>query len=66
MKWLASVIVTWTVTALQQFSWGLLEAYGYDPKADAASSDNPGADLDRRTPEEREADIALLVSHGHF
>ena len=64
MKWFASVILNGFSAALGQFSWGLMEAYGYDPKASDASTDEAGKDM--RTPEQRETDIALLSCHGHF
>jgi len=64
MKWLATAITASVASALEQFSWGLLEAYGYDPQAAESAVDD--TDSDQRTPKEREADIALFASTGHF
>jgi len=64
MKWLASIVLDGLRWSLDQFSWGLLEAYGYE--ADASDGMKADSDCDKRTPEEREADIICLMCHGHF
>ncbi len=64
MKSLASAIATGIAAALAQFSWGLLEAYGYEPNADGDAE--AGSSDDARTSEQREADIRLLSCHGYL
>jgi len=64
MRWLTSYVSAAVAAVIQQYSWGLLEAYGYDPYAKPSAADDDG--FDRRTPGEREADIAMLSIHGHF
>jgi hypothetical protein len=63
MKWLASVVMKGVATALEQYSWGLLAAHGCD--LDTAQGAIGEAREDKRTAEEREADIALIAYRFH-
>jgi len=64
MKWLMSVVMTGIATALEQYSWGLLAAYGYDLDATQEAIGEAGEDA--RTADAREVDIALIVCQGHL
>jgi len=63
MMWFVSSVSSTVMSALQQFSWGLLEAYGCDAEADGRASDEAA---DVRTPEERDANFVMLASHFPF
>jgi hypothetical protein len=63
MKWLASVVMKGVATALEQYSWGLLAAHGCDLDATQGAFGEAGDN--KRTPEEREADIALIAYQLH-
>jgi hypothetical protein len=63
MRWLASVVMKGVATALEQYSWGLLAAHGCD--LDATQGAFEEASDDKRTLEEREADIALIAYRFH-